>query len=728
LHDPLFTLQGAVEPAAGTPAVGSVGLFSVYRRLATRNSLAPEAGLAFGASARDAESLWPDCAPGDASAAEMLAVERMAQSVVSSGVALIVPDLTTDAEWSASTRGTSIVAFLGVPFRPNGNARTGCLYVFDHQARPWTAEQVEGLADIAEVVQGELALRLDAFERRTLENLVRMLGKAVENMQLGVTVTDTSGKIVYTNPAEARMHGYEVGELVGNHARLLGPPESTRTLDAQNIRRASSWTRETVNVRKDGSRFPVLLWSDLVTDADGRTIGIVTCSEDITERKRAEQALRDYALRDPLTALPNRVYFLDRLTQAIHHRRRDPNDRFAVLFLDLDRFKVVNDSLGHHVGDELLSVIANRLLGCLRPSDTVARFGGDEFAILLEEITGVDDAIRVAQRVQASLSVPIQLHGYELFTSASIGIVMSSSAVEQPEYLWRSADMAMYRAKARGTGQFEIFDRTMHADALARLQLETDIRRAMERNEFRLHYQPVIELNSGAVVGFEALLRWEHPLRGLVYPSEVIPVAEETGMIVRLGEWVLYEGCRQLMAWQQELQLDVPLWVGINLSSKQLSQPNLLDRVESVLRETGIEPQMLKLEITESGVIENSEVATRTLRRLKSLGVQLFMDDFGTGYSSLSYLHRLPLDALKIDRSFVSQMVRGDRHAQLVNTILQLARSVNLGVVAEGVSTPDQLELLREFGCEFAQGFLFSHAIPPDQVRAFLDSRPALAS
>lgn len=280
--------------------------------------------------------------------------------------------------------------------------------------------------------------------------------------------------------------------------------------------------------------------------------------------------------------------------------------------------------------------------------------------------------------------------------------------------------MAMYRAKSRGTGQYEIFDRTMHADAVARLQLESDLRRALERQEFRLHYQPVIDLTSGRVVGFEALLRWQHPTRGLLPPTDLIPVLEETGMIHRVGEWVLREGCRQLRAWRDERPAGAPLWVGINLSGKQLSQPSLLEGVEAVVREAGIEPHMLKLEITESAVIENTEVATRTLRRLKALGVQLFMDDFGTGYSSLSYLHRLPLDALKIDRSFVSQMVRGDRHSQLVRTIVQLARSVNLQVVAEGIETPEQLALLREFGCEFAQGYLFSHPLAPEQVGDFL--------
>jgi diguanylate cyclase (GGDEF)-like protein/PAS domain S-box-containing protein len=618
-------------------------------------------------------------------------------------------------------------AFLGIPITLRGGALSACLYVTDPGPRAWSAKQRAALHDQAEVLRGELELRLEAEERRALENLVRMLGKAVENMQLGVTITDLEGRINYTNPAEARMHGYEVAELVGQHARILGPPELCRAMEPSEVQEASSWTRESINVRRDGSRFPVLLWSDMVTDADGRCIGFVTCSEDITERKRAQEALREFALRDPLTGLPNRVYFLERLTHAIQRARRSSDFQFGVLFLDLDRFKVVNDSLGHHVGDELLGVIASRLLGCLRPVDTIARFGGDEFALLLEGISGVDDAIRIAQRVQQSLSSPVVLDGYELFTSASIGIVMSSPSIDQPEYLWRSADMAMYRAKANGTGRFEIFDRAMHADALARLQMETDLRRALENDEFQLHYQPIVDLQTGGVTGFEALLRWEHPLQGMVFPTEVIRVAEETGLIHRLGEWVFFEACRQLRSWKEAGGILKDLTVGVNLSTKQLSQPDLVERVRAALEETGVPPHALKLEITETAIVENSEDAVERLRLLRASGVQLLMDDFGTGYSSLSYLHRLPLDALKIDRSFISRLVRGDKHVQLVETILQLARSVNLKVVAEGVSTPDQLELLRELGCDFGQGFLFSKAIPASEVEAYLRSGSRIA-
>ena len=387
----------------------------------------------------------------------------------------------------------------------------GWLCVGRPAQREWRQEELEALVDLAALLAREVGPEGTPQQRRTLETLVRMLGTAVENMQLGVTVIDLDGRIIYTNPAEARMHGYAVGELVGRHARVLGPPELGRSMDAASFEDTRSWTRESVNVRKDGSRFPVLLWSDVVNDAGGRPVGIVTCCEDVTERKRSEQQLKDSALRDALTGLPNRTRFLERLTQAIERHSRAGAGHFAVLFLDLDRFKVVNDSLGHHVGDELLRIVGSRLQACVRPSDTVARFGGDEFAVLLELLPHPEEATRVAQRIQAVVSQPIQLGGYELFTSASVGIALGSGDADQAEYLWRSADMAMYRAKAAGTGRFEVFDRAMHAEALARLQLETDLRHAMEREEFRLCYQPVVGAGGRAGGGLRGAGALEPP-------------------------------------------------------------------------------------------------------------------------------------------------------------------------------------------------------------------------
>ncbi|HVE80332.1 MAG TPA: EAL domain-containing protein, partial [Gemmatimonadaceae bacterium] len=441
---------------------------------------------------------------------------------------------------------------------------------------------------------------------------------------------------------------------------------------------------------------------------------------EVRQRTAREDALLHSTLHDALTGLPNRSLFMDRLAHAIQRARRHPDFSFAVLFLDLDRFKVVNDSLGHHAGDELLVGVARRLEGCLRGEDTVARLGGDEFAILLEGITDGSDAGRVAERVQESLSTPINLGGYEVFTSVSIGIVLSSSALEQPAYLLRSADMAMYHAKETGRARYEMFDRAMHAAALARLQLETELRRAIERREFVMHYQPIIELDTGRIAGVEGLVRWAHPERGLVGPMEFIPVAEETGLIVPLGAWVIAETCRQLRAWHALSSTPKAFFASVNLSIRQFQQPDLPGQVQAALADTGTDPAHLKLEITESVIVENADLARTTLAALKALGVHVHLDDFGTGYSSLSYVHRLPLDAIKIDRGFVGAMEAEDRSFQLVRTVRMLARSLGIATIAEGVETQAQLMTLRKVGCEFAQGFLFSRPQPAETIGAIL--------
>jgi diguanylate cyclase (GGDEF)-like protein/PAS domain S-box-containing protein len=588
----------------------------------------------------------------------------------------------------------------------------------DTVEREWSREQMRALRDIAALIERDLSRRPVVEERYALETVVRMLAKAVDNMQLGVTITDLAGRIVYTNPAEARMHGYTVDELMGRSARILGPPEHFRALGPDRTS-AASWTRETINVRRDGTRFPVLLWSDVVTDASGTPVGMVTCCEDVTERKAAEATLREVAMRDPLTALPNRAFFQERLAAAIARHRTEPMRRFAVLFLDLDRFKVVNDSLGHHVGDELLRVVATRLRSCVRPQDTVARFGGDEFAVLLDDVGAGELALRVAERILESLASPIELGGYELVTSASIGIVQSAAHMSQAEYIWQAADMAMYRAKSNGTGRFEVFDRAMHLEAMSRLKVETDLRRALEKAEFRLEYQPVVDLAMGRTVGFEALVRWDHPERGEVQPAEFIDVAEETGLIVRLGEWVVREACREARRWQDHAG-GRRVWVGVNLSARQLAQPRLADAVRRAMAEAGLAPDLLKLEITETGVISGAERAAEGMRRLTEAGVQIFLDDFGTGYSSLSYLHRLPIDAVKIDRSFVGELRAGERQTRLMEGVIRLARSADLRVIAEGVTEPGELELLARLGCDMAQGYLFSPALPPEAIATYL--------
>jgi diguanylate cyclase (GGDEF)-like protein len=470
-----------------------------------------------------------------------------------------------------------------------------------------------------------------------------------------------------------------------------------------------AWTRNEIGCLND-------LAESLVTEME--------LMGDLFVKRAAQEHLLYSTLHDALTGLPNRSMFIERLRHSMHRSARHPEEMFAVLFLDLDRFKDVNDNLGHFAGDELLRAVARRLEACLRPEDTVARLSGDEFAILLESISETSDAGRVAERIEEALSFPINLGGAEITTSASMGIVTSSMSQEQPEQLLRSADMAMYRAKAAGRARYEMFDRAMHTDALAKLQLETDLRRAVEQGEFRLHYQPLISLRSGHITGLEALLRWEHPQRGLVQPSDFIPIAEETGLIVRIGRWVVNEACRQLAAWQRSHPRAEPLSIGVNLSVKQFSQPDLLDQLANALRASGIPPNCLRLEITEAALIEQGAAAMALLGQIKQLGPQIYLDDFGTGYSSLIYLHRLPIDAIKIDRELVSTMDSDEKNLRLVRTILTFAQIIGVRAEAEGISTAEQLRELRSLKCEHGQGYLFSAPIPHDAVDEVLTADP----
>jgi diguanylate cyclase (GGDEF)-like protein len=444
----------------------------------------------------------------------------------------------------------------------------------------------------------------------------------------------------------------------------------------------------------------------------------------IAERELVESHLRYVAYHDPLTGLPNRVLFTERLAEAVERAKRDPADHFAILFLDLDNFKLVNDSMGHYAGDELLVEIAHRIGQVRRGNDMVARLGGDEFAILLNRVSDARAAAIVAERIQRALSAPIDVGGYELFTSASIGIVLSTTAHEQPAHLLRSADMAMYRAKTSGRGRFEIFDRGMHTAALVRLQLETDLHRAVERDEFVLHFQPVIALDTGRIAGVEALIRWRHPERGIVSPLDFVEAAEDTGLILRVDSWVLAAACRQLREWH-ELHPELhALTMAVNLSRKPLVQLDLADRVARMLGEFGISPSQLTLEITESALIEQREVVLHVLADLERLGVQIHLDDFGTGFSSLSDLHRFPVHALKVDRGFIDSLEAEDRSRQLVRTILALSRNLGVGCVAEGVATAEQLHFLRSLGCDYAQGYYFSAPLDAERMTRLLLSQP----
>lgn len=442
-------------------------------------------------------------------------------------------------------------------------------------------------------------------------------------------------------------------------------------------------------------------------------------TREISERKRAETELERIAFYDTLSGLSNRALFLDRLDQALRRAARHARS-IAVMFLDLDNFKVVNDSLGHEAGDCLLVTVAERLQECLRAGDTAARFGGDEFTVLLEDVVGEQDAAAAAERILAALCAPVSLRGHELVPSASIGIALSNPGHDTPESLLRNADLAMYRAKTSGKGRYELFDPSMGASAMDRLQLEADLRHAIERDELRVVYQPILELETGRIREVEALLRWLHPERGVIPPLRFIPIAETTGLIIPIGQWVLEQACHQARAWQLAYPTEPPLIISVNLSVRQFRHPKLAEDIARALREAELDPACLKLEITESVVMEEGEAAVATLWELKRLGVHLAVDDFGTGYSSLNYLLRFPVDTLKIDRAFISGLGSDDQSAAIVRSVIGLAKGLNLAVTGEGIETPEQLGQLRELGCDQGQGYYFARPLAAEAVAALL--------
>ncbi len=543
---------------------------------------------------------------------------------------------------------------------------------------------------------------------------------------IGMALVAPDGRWLQVNRALCRILGYDESELLARDFQSLTYAEDRELASrhlaqilAKNVHVAPIEKRY---IHKLGHAVWVLLSVSLITEAKSHAPRFIFQIQDITDRKRAEQKLAHDALHDSLTGLPNRALFMDHLKMAIARASRLSEKVFAVLFLDFDRFKVVNDSLGHLVGDKLLIAIARRLEGCLRPADTIARLGGDEFTILLEEIKSTDEATQLAERIQKELTAPFNINDHEVYIAASIGIASSQIGYQKPEEILRDADTAMYHAKSLGKARYVLFDKRMHTQALKTLQMETDLRHAVERQEFFLVYQPIVSLRTLRLIGFEALLRWQHPERGIVSPAEFIPVAEETGYIAQIGEWTLEEACRQIQRWQQHLPEKLPFAVSVNLSGKQLVRGDLQEKVLQILERTKTDPQQLKLEITESVVMENIETASGILEELRSLGIQLSIDDFGTGYSSLSYLHRLPIDTLKIDRSFVQQMTENGENAEIVRTIIALAKNLNMAVIAEGVETGEQLCNLQQLDCENGQGYLFSKPIGADEAGKLVSS------
>ncbi|BCM90858.1 putative signaling protein [Abditibacteriota bacterium] len=585
----------------------------------------------------------------------------------------------------------------------------------------------DGTVEEIHVITRDISARRRAEEQlRAAEARYRSI---FENAVEGIFQTSPDGHYLAANPSLARIYGFESpSELLGSYSdisRQLYIDARVRAEFIEEMKKEGKVSNFEAQIRRKNGQ---IIWisenAREVRGDDGELLYYEGTVEDITARKVAQDQLLHDALHDKLTGLANRALFSDRMAQAFARLKRHPDAVFAVLFLDFDRFKNINDSLGHMAGDELLVAMARRLEGCLRPGDTVSRLGGDEFAILLEDVRDQSDATVVAERVQTAMSSPFTLLGQEIFSSASIGIAVAHADYENPDDLLRDADMAMYRAKSLGKARHEVFDTGMHTRAVALLQLETDLRWAIERQEFELHYQPIVSLQTGKIIGFEALVRWRHPERGVVAPAEFIPVAEETGWIVPIGTWVLETACEQLARWQKKLKYHPPLTMSVNLSGKQFSQPNLIPHIREQLQKWNIAPENLKLEITESAIMENAQAVTERLHILRSLGVKLALDDFGTGYSSLSYLHRFPLDTLKIDRSFVMRMQDGGENREIVRTIVALGLNLGMDVIAEGIEDIAQLKDLRDLNCNCGQGFFFARPLTAEEAFELLKNSP----
>jgi diguanylate cyclase (GGDEF)-like protein/PAS domain S-box-containing protein len=595
--------------------------------------------------------------------------------------------------------------------------------------------------DITDLVHTETALR--ESERR-LDSILSSVEAVIWSIDA------QSGRTLYLNPAGEAVYGRTLEEFYRDPTLWLETihPEDRGRVSAERelLRRSERLDLEYRIIRPSGDVRWLYSRCSPIKNEHGTIIRFDCIDTDITDIKEAEEQLRHNAFYDKLTSLPNRSLFIDRLNHTIQRSKRRGGFMFAVLFLDLDGFKVVNDSLGHLAGDLLLVQIARRLEQCLRPSDTLARLGGDEFTILLEDIYQLQDATKVVNRVLSALQTPFSIFDRDVFTNVSIGIALGSGRqlpeilshggesigyYNQPSDVLRDADIAMYRAKKSGKGCYCVFDREMHADAVARLQLETDLRLAIEADQLKVFYQPIVALSSGQISGFEALIRWQHPDRGFISPAEFIPIAEETGDIIKIGAWVLEQACQQLQDWKATFGefLDLStLTVAVNLSAKQLAQSDLLADIDRILAITQLPARSLKLEITESAIVENPSMAVRTLQALHERSITLCIDDFGTGYSSLSYLHRFPMDVLKIDRSFVTDIDTGEKNQEIVNAIVQLAHHLNMETIAEGIETEAERTMLEQFNCDFGQGYWFSRPVDGASATDLLRQQIGMAS
>jgi len=707
------------------------GLLDDFTRLAAELCGAPTALLSVVRPDRVQEISRISASPG-----EMVGEGSLVSKAVRQRNLFVVPDTLNDhivRDDVAAASGHAVRFYAGVPLStPEGHV-IGVLSVIDHRPRQLTEAQERALSSLAHAIMARLELRRKSLE---LEQAMSEREKAFQSLaaseeRCAMLLRGASDGLWEWDLETNEMH------FCGRWRAMLGHEEEEFTsrpdgwfkrVHADDIERLQSEIMAHLlgitqqfqcehRVRRQDGTYRWMLSRGLAVMDSNRHIYRMTGSlTDVTDQKQADKQLLHNAFHDALTGLPNRALFMDRLKHSVAQVAKGDGYSFGVLFLDLDRFKVVNDSLGHQIGDQLLTATARRIETCLRPGDIVARLGGDEFAVILDRVRHVSDAIQAAERIRQHLAAPFNLSGHEVFISASIGIALNQTASDKPDEILRNADTAMYRAKDQGRGCFELFDKGMHARNAALSQLETGLRRALVRGEFSVHYQPIISLETWRISGFEALIRWEHPEHGYISPLKFIPVAEESGLIIPIGQWVLREACEQLRVWQDQFPSDPPLSISVNLSGKQFLQADLTDQISQILTETDLNPSSLKIEITESAIIENIDGAALMLKRIKALGVRLSLDDFGTGYSSLSYLHRFPIDTLKIDRSFVSR-INLPKNTEIVRTILTLARNLGMDVVAEGVETRDQIIQLTGLNCEYVQGYLLSKPIDGRAMR-----------
>ncbi|WP_254175085.1 bifunctional diguanylate cyclase/phosphodiesterase [Planktothrix pseudagardhii] len=620
------------------------------------------------------------------------------------------------APWREAAQQRGYQSSLVLPLFNNNGEVFGTLNIYSAEAYAFNPKEVELLTQLTDSLSfGIVALRAEQALRES-EQRYRLLAENINDL---VCLHDQDRRYLYLSPSCESLLGYGYNELIGKDPYILFHPDD-RDRIVEEFRAVILGKNDisiTYRIRQKSGNY---IWLETLTkpilNEAGKVVQIQTTSRDVTERILVQERFKYEALHDALTGLPNRNLLMERLKLGINRIRNFEGYRFAVLFLDLDRFKVINDSLGHLVGDQLLIATAHKLQSIVRSIDLVARIGGDEFVILLDEIKDIQEAIRVTERIFKTLTSPLIIEEREIYVSTSIGIVLGTKDYIRDSDLLRDADIAMYRAKNQGKARYEIFDREMHAVAIKRLHLENDLRRAIEQQQFLVYYQPIINLSNHRLIGFEALVRWQHPTRGFISPIEFIPLAEETGLIIMIDSWVLFTACQQLATWKIKFPHYLPLKMSINLSAQDFRKINLIEEIDHILMETGLEGQELTLEITESMLIENINKTIDLLTEIKLRNLEISIDDFGTGYSSLNYLHRFPVDYLKIDSSFVSQMQEENRNYQVVSTIIDLGHHLGLAIVAEGIETGQQMRWLRELGCKFGQGYLFAQPLSAQEI------------